>query len=53
MFRDAVLLLQTGGYLLKRFINSKEKENATNPQRRQLSAGGKMITWEVRRDGGA
>ena len=40
MFTDVTLLLQTGGYLVKRFINWKEKENATNPTRRQLSALG-------------
>lgn len=48
MFRDVTLLLQTGGYLVKRFINWKEKENATNPTRRQLSACGRWShgKWE-------
>ena len=48
MFRDVTPLLQTGGYLVKRFINWKEKENATNRTRRQLRACGRWShgKWE-------
>lgn len=48
MFTDVTLLLQTGGYLVKRFINWKEKENATNPNKKAARYMRKMITWEVR-----